>query len=101
MAGDPACAAAERQRHADKPAAEDDEIAAIGLSGGQRSRLASAGVARPGVEIEAAPVESVGAEPGSRSTAARVGAMSTVSTGAGCSNPAMPLRQNRIGTRRS
>lgn len=33
--------------------------------------------------------------------AARVGAMSTVSTGAGCSNPGTPLRQNSNGTRRS
>jgi len=33
--------------------------------------------------------------------AARVGMMSTVSTASGCSNPLIPRRQNRIGTRRS
>lgn len=32
---------------------------------------------------------------------ARVGAISTVSTAAGCSNPSIPGHQNRIGTRRS
>ena len=55
----------------------------------------------PGPESRSRQRPSICTGTGTPISDASVGAISTVSTDSGCSNPVMPLRQNRIGTRRS
>ena len=92
VAGDPLARGGQGQRHADQPAAKDDKIALLAHCPQVFPSAPSRSRQRPSKLPS-----------GTRSPriAARVGAMSTVSTGWGCSKLRIPLRQNRIGTRRS
>ena len=85
----------QRQRHAHQPAAQDHQISLL-IHTQSLSQLLPDPASRSRQRPSNVPSGSF-----SPNTAASVGAMSTVSTGAGCSNPRSPLRQNSIGTRRS
>ena len=85
----------QRAGHPDQPTAEDQEVATFA-----HSDTAPQVLPLPGSRSRQRPSN----DPSGTSSpisAASVGAISTVSTGTGCSKPSMPLRQKASGTRRS
>ena len=94
VAGDPLPRRGEGQGHADQPTPQDDQVTPFAHL--VRSQVLPVPASRSRQRPSKAPSSTF-----SPIAAARVGAISTVSTGLGCSNPVMPMRQNSIGTRRS
>ena len=94
VAGDPLLRRGESQGHADQPTPQDDQVTPFAHL--VRSQVFPVPASRSRQRPSKAPSSTF-----SPIAAAKVGAISTVSTGLGCSNPVMPLRQNSIGTRRS